>query len=53
MDPKTGTCQYLLRNSWGTKARTTYASDLQFEGGYLWIPEDRLNDMLYSITYLE
>lgn len=49
---KSGTCEYLLRNSWGTGCYS-YDRHYKCEQGNIWIGEEFLTDASTSITYAE
>jgi hypothetical protein len=48
---KNGSCELLIRNSWGTSC-STYSNDFDCEQGNIWIPQDVLQNNLYRIHYL-
>lgn len=45
-----GSCEYLIRNSYGDKCRG-YSKDYECMGGNLWIAKDQLARHLVNITY--
>lgn len=48
----TGSCEYLIRNSWGSGA---FAHDPIYdrdEKGHVWIPREKLNDTVYATVHL-
>ena len=50
-NPKTGECEYLIKNSWGRGAK--YDSSLRAEEGYVWMPKSYLSEGLQSVTTFE
>ena len=49
---KTGTCQFLIRNSWGTGCGY-YDDSYECDQGNVWIPEDKIAEVGSSTTYLQ
>lgn len=49
---KNGTCQFLVRNSWGT-ACTRYHPSLQCQNGEVWIDASALTRNTYQISHLK
>lgn len=56
LNPSTGKCEYLIRNSWGTYLigphGNFYADGLKVEQGNVWVSEELLTQMLNAIVYL-
>lgn len=50
--PKTGRCEFLVRNSWGTGC-SVYSSDWQCENGNIWVDAEALLRNTDKISYLE
>ncbi|MBL6988432.1 MAG: hypothetical protein ISR65_01565 [Bacteriovoracaceae bacterium] len=48
----TGVCEYLIRNSWGPDC-TYYDPELKCEEGQIWVPEERLEKVIFDVTYIE
>lgn len=50
----TGTCQFLLRNSWGSVNTRPYAPELKsnYQGGYVWVDESVMTRMIGSVYSL-
>lgn len=46
-----GSCEYLIRNSWGDGCNY-YSSRYECENGQIWIPQEYLERMLFEITYI-
>lgn len=53
-NPKNGTCEYKIRNSWGRSCKS-YRTDLvaNCEYGNVWVPQSELGMSLDSITWLK
>ncbi len=54
-DKKTNSCEYLIRNSWGTRC-TGYKNSIlkdKCEAGNVWVDETTLKTYLYGVTFLE
>lgn len=49
--PKTGHCQYLVRNTWGVSCNQGYAKEWDCESGSIWIDQDALTKNIYSLSY--
>ncbi|MBT7608459.1 MAG: hypothetical protein HN576_01805 [Bacteriovoracaceae bacterium] len=47
---KTGSCEYLIRNSWGTGC--SYDPRLGCEEGNIWMPEEYMRRSIRGITYV-
>ncbi len=54
-DSQSNTCEYLVRNSWGTRC-TGYKNSIlkdKCESGNIWVDEITLKKYIYGITFLE
>ena len=51
-DEKSGSCKYLIRNSWG-EGCGSYSRKYECEKGQIWIPQERLVEMIHGITYIK
>jgi hypothetical protein len=49
-NPKTGQCEYKVRNSWGNLNHFEPSTRTRHEGGYFWVSESKLKKNLYNIT---
>ncbi|WP_198295935.1 hypothetical protein [Bacteriovorax sp. Seq25_V] len=49
---KTGSCEYLLRNSWGTDCYS-YDDSYKCEDGNIWIPGEYMTQAIYGVQYYE
>ena len=47
-----GRCQYLIRNSWGTRC-DLYSFDWDCEKGNIWVDEETLAPAVFGTTWLE
>lgn len=50
-NPKTQSCEYLVRNSFGPQYQT--ARNLENDQGHYWIPKEDLIREIFSVTYLK
>ena len=48
----TQSCEYLIRNSWGTQC-TQYDEDFECIEGNIWIPEEYIKPATYGVIYAE
>ena len=53
VNPATGKCEYILRNSWGPECDDVYKSGVTCEGGYLYVSEEILKDAVYMADYID
>ncbi|MGE3609787.1 MAG: hypothetical protein AB7I27_09405 [Bacteriovoracaceae bacterium] len=51
-NPKTGKCEYLIRNSYG-RSCSMYDPRLACEEGYLWMPVDSLKRAMHEVYYVK
>ncbi|WP_409478529.1 hypothetical protein [Pseudobdellovibrio sp. HCB154] len=51
MNPSTGKCEYILKNSWGPECDRHYK--VRCEGGYVYVPEDIFRSVVYAADYVE
>lgn len=51
MNPATGKCEYILKNSWGPECDRYYK--VRCEGGYVFVPEDIFKAQVYAADYIE
>jgi hypothetical protein len=51
-DPATKECTYLMKDSHGSSC-AAYAPEIKCEAGYLWFPESKMNEMMFSRLILE
>ncbi|MBX3021345.1 MAG: hypothetical protein KF799_06665 [Bdellovibrionales bacterium] len=53
-NPKTGACEYKVRNSWGTDC-SGYDKRMvaSCEGGYYWIEHSRLKSVLFEVAWVK
>lgn len=49
---KTGSCSYLIRNSWGEDCEG-YSKKYTCEKGNIWVPQEYLTEMIHEITYIK
>jgi len=49
----TGKCEYILRNSWGSKNCTSPDDPYPCIDGHYWIPEENLSRAIYGVQYVE
>lgn len=49
---ETGSCEYLVRNSWGTGC-FGYDRDYECEEGNIWVPREYLERSAFRVTYVE
>ncbi len=49
---KTGSCEYLLRNSWGSGC-WTYDKSYKCEDGNVWIPQEYMTEAIYGVQFYE
>jgi aminopeptidase C len=57
-DPKTGVCQYRVRNSYGAdcvgkNGKSKYSPDWQCDAGNIWVDEDELMKNTVGVSYLK
>ncbi|MCC6277827.1 MAG: hypothetical protein IT289_07940 [Oligoflexia bacterium] len=54
-NPKTGECEYLLRNSWGESCglRGFFCNEGRFDKGNIWVPKALLQKFIYAMTIIE
>ena len=52
-DEGSGSCQYLIRNSWGSSCGGYYSEKYECKNGHVWVPQKHLTRMVQSITYIE
>tara|TARA_R110002072_G_scaffold534_7_gene4217 strand:+ start:112252 stop:113613 length:1362 start_codon:yes stop_codon:yes gene_type:complete len=48
---KTGSCEYLVRNSWGSSCN--YSDSYECEEGNIWLPEDKLKRSIRGVTFID
>lgn len=48
----TGSCEYLIRNSWGTGC-SSYDDDYKCTQGNIWVPEEYFRQATYGVTYAD
>ncbi|MDC1175564.1 hypothetical protein OAT67_09205 [Bacteriovoracaceae bacterium] len=48
----TGSCEYLVRNSWGTGC-SNYDDELSCEEGNIWLPEETLKRTMRGVTFAD
>lgn len=51
MNMATGKCEYILKNSWGPECDRYYK--IRCEGGYVFVPEDIFQSVVYAADYIE
>ncbi len=51
-NPRTGKCEFLLRNTWGEDCKG-YRRDIDCELGHLWVDREELDDALSGTVVLE
>lgn len=51
-DPESGSCKYLIRNSWGDGCYS-YDNRYDCKNGEVWVPHEDLTRMVYGITYIK
>ena len=52
-NPTTGKCELLIRNSWGTDRLGKYDRSYDFENGFVWVPEESLENQLIGTIQVE
>ena len=50
---KTGECEYLIRNSWGSKDVCQRTATIRCEEGNFWVPRTALKNNLFEIMWIE
>ena len=50
-NPKTGKCEYILKNSWGPECDRYFK--VRCEKGYLFVPEETFKSIVYGADYIE
>lgn len=51
INPATGKCEYILKNSWGPECDRYYK--VRCERGYMFVPEDIFKQVVYGADYIE
>ncbi|PIK16128.1 hypothetical protein [Halobacteriovorax sp. JY17] len=49
----TGSCEYLIRNSWGRTKGSSYDSRTNSGGGNHWMPEEYLRESMHGVSYVK
>jgi hypothetical protein len=52
MNPKSGQCEYLLKNSYGKDWRPE-TSEFEAADGYAWIPKSRIIEATRNASYIK
>jgi len=50
---QTGSCEYLIRNSWGNTRASSYDSRTRSGGGNHWMPEEYLRESMHGVSYVK
>lgn len=50
-NPRTGKCEYILKNSWGPECDSKYK--VRCENGYMFVPEEVLRRIIMQADYIE
>lgn len=50
-NPRTGKCEYILKNSWGPECDSKYK--VRCENGYMFVPEEVLRKLIMQADYIE